>query len=123
MGLFDSVKKVLAGETISFEKTTHDTPASGLLTEERQAYIGSWRGPDSHLVIKADGTVEYRSQRTVGDTTNSTSVAGPIDSFDGSSFIVGVLGNNTPFDVSEPPGPDGAGGMTMTVNGEPLTRE
>lgn len=123
MGLFDSVKKVLAGETISFEQITHDTRASGLLTEERQGYIGTWRGPDSNLVIKADGTIEYRSQRTVGDTTNSTSVSGPIDSFDGSSFIVGVLGNNTRFDVGEPPRPDGAGGTTMTVNGELLTRE
>ncbi len=122
MGILDKAKKLLAGETISFEKTTHVNLAANLLTDDKQVYVGTWRGPNTDLVIGPDGTVEYRRQETVGDTTNSSSVSGPIDSFDGASFVVGVPGNHTRFDVFGPPEPDDTGQVTMIVNGDRLER-
>jgi len=114
---------LLAGEAIGFEKTTHVNLAADRLTAERQGYIGRWRGPHTDLVIEPDGSVTYRHAETVGDTTTSDSVSGPIDSFDGASFLVGILGNNRRFDVAEPPRAGDDGRMTMTVDGEQLHRE
>jgi hypothetical protein len=56
------------------------------------------------------------------DATNTESVSSPIDSFDGASFAVGILGKYRRFEVTTPPQPDDAGRMTMTVNGERLER-
>lgn len=121
MGFFDAVKTLLSGGEISFEKTTHVNLAKNLLTEDRQNYIGEWKKENTNLLIKADGTIEYRREETVGDTTNTDTVSGPINNFDGASFTVGVLGNNTRFDVSQPPTMEN-GAMTMIVNGERLEK-
>jgi len=120
MGFFSTIGKLLSGETISFEKTTHVNSAANLLTEDKQNYIGEWRGANTNLLIKPDGTVEYRREEIVGDTTNTNTVSGPINSFYGASFMVGVLGNHTQFEVAEPPHQNSNGRMTMTVNGEQL---
>ena len=117
MGFFDAVKTLLSGGEISFEKTTHVNPAENLLTAERQNYIGEWRGANTNLLIRADGTVDYRREETIGDATNTDSVTGPINNFDGASFTVGVLGQNTRFEVDAPP----VNG-SITVNGERLER-
>lgn len=117
MGFFDAVKTLLSGGEISFEKTTHVNLAANLLTGERQNYIGEWRGGCANLLIKSDGTIEYRREETVGDSTNTDTVTGPINNFDGANFTVGVLGNDTHFRVDAPP----ANG-SMTVNGERLER-
>lgn len=121
MGFFDAVKTLLSGGEISFEKTTHVNLAQNLLTEDRQNYIGEWTNENTNLLIKPDGAIEYRREETVGDTTNTDTVSGPINNFDGASFTVGVLGNNTRFDVSQPPTMEN-GAMTMTVNGERLEK-
>lgn len=121
MGFFDAVKTLLSGGEISFEKTTHVNLAKNLLTEDRQNYIGEWKNENTNLLIKSDGAIEYRREETVSDTTNTDTVSGPINNFDGASFTVGVLGNNTRFDVSQPPTMEN-GAMTMTVNGEKLER-
>ncbi len=117
MGFFDAIGKLISGETISFEKTTHVNLAKNLLTEDKQNYVGEWRGANVNLLIRPDGTIDYRREETVGDTTNTDSVSGPINNFDGASFTVGVLGNNTRFEISAPP----VNGM-MNVNGERLER-
>jgi len=122
MGFFSTIGKLISGETISFEKTTHINLAANLLTEDKQSYIGEWRGANTNLLIKSDGTVEYRREETVGDTTNTDSVSGPINAFDGASFVVGVLGSNTRFDIDAPPHQNGNGRLTMNVNGERLER-
>ena len=122
MGFFDAVKTLLSGGEISFEKTTHINLAKNLLTEDKQNYIGEWRGANTNLFIKPDGTIDYRRSELVGDTTNTDSVSGPINSFNGASFMVGVLGSNTRFEVVEPPHQNGNGRLTMTVNGEKLER-
>ncbi|HEX9962787.1 MAG TPA: hypothetical protein VGB00_17785 [Pyrinomonadaceae bacterium] len=122
MGFFDAVKTLLSGGEISFEKTTHVNPAKNLLNADRQSYIGEWRGANTNLSIKADGAIEYRRSEVVGDTTNTDTVSGPINNFDGASFTVGVLGRNTRFEIVEPPHQNGNGRMTMTVNGERLER-
>lgn len=122
MGFFDAVKTLLSGGEISFEKTTHINTAKNLLTEERQNYVGEWRGATMNLLIKPDGTIDYRREEIVGDATNTDSVSGPINTFNGASFMVGVLGSNTQFEVSEPPHENGNGRMAMTVNGERLEK-
>lgn len=117
MGFFSAIGKLLSGETISFEKTTHINPAENLLTADKQNYVGEWRGTTANLLIKPDGTINYRREETVGETTNTDTVSGPINRFDGASFVVGVLGQNTRFEVAAPP-VDG----TMIVNGELLQK-
>jgi hypothetical protein len=121
MGFFDAVKTLLSGGEISFEKTTHINTAKNLLTEDRQNYVGEWQGANTNLLIRNDGTVDYQHSETVGDTTNTDSVSGPINLFNGASFMVGALGQNTQFDVSQSPRMEN-GVMTMTVNGEKLER-
>ncbi len=117
MGFFDAIKTLVSGGEISFEKTTHINLAKNLLDGDRQNYIGEWRGANANLLVKPDGTIEYRREETVGDSTNTDTVSGPINNFDGANFTVGVLGNNTHFQVDAPP----ANG-SMTVNGERLER-
>lgn len=122
MGFFDAIKTLLSGGEISFEKTTHINTAENLLTADKQIYVGEWRGATMNLLIKPDGTIDYRREETIGDTTNTDSVTGPINSFTGASFTVGVLGQNTRFEVDAPPHANGNGRMTMNVNGERLER-
>lgn len=122
MGFFSTIGKLISGETISFEKTTHVNLAANLLTEDKQNYIGEWRGANTNLLIKPDGTIDYRREETIGDTTNTDTVSGPINTFNGASFMVGVLGQNTHFEVAAPPHEDENGAWTMTVNGERLRK-
>ena len=122
MGFFDAVKTLLSGGEISFEKTMHINTAQNLLTGDRQNYIGEWRGANVNLLIKPDGAIEYRRSEVVGDTTNTDTVSGPINNFDGANFTVGILGQNTRFEIAEAPHQNGNGRMTMTVNGERLEK-
>lgn len=122
MGFFDAIKTLLSGGELSFEKTTHINTAKNLLTEDKQIYIGEWQGANTNLLIRDDGTIEYQRSEVVGDTTNTDSVSGPINAFNGASFMVGALGQNTQFEVSDAPHENGNGKMTMTVNGERLER-
>ena len=117
MGFFDAVKTLLSGGEISFEKGTHINTAKNLLTAERQNYVGEWRGQFTNLLIRPDGTIDYRREEIVGDATNTDTVSGSINAFDGASFTVGVLGQNTRFEVADTP----VNG-SMTVNGERLER-
>lgn len=122
MGFFSTIGKLLSGESVSFEKTTHINLAQNLLTADRQNCIGEWRGENTRLSIKPNGTIEYSREETIGDTTNTNTVSGPINSFSGTSFSVGVLGQNTQFKIAEAPRRNDDGTMTMNVNGEQLTK-
>lgn len=73
-------------------------------------------------LIGKDGTIDYVREETIGDTTNTDSVSGPINLFNGASFMVGAQGQNTRFEVSDAPHENRGGRMTMTVNGERLER-
>lgn len=117
MGFFDAIKTLVSGGEISFEKTTHVNLAKNLLNADKQNYVGEWRGTHTILLIKPDGIVNYHREETIGDTTNTDSVSGPIKNFDGASFTVGVLGQNTRFEVDAVP----VNG-SMMVNGERLER-
>lgn len=121
MGFFDAIKTLLSGGELSFEKTTHINLAKNLLTEDRQNYIGEWQGATMNLLIKPDGTINYIRQETIAGTTNKDTVSGPINTFNGASFMVGVMGQNTQFNVSDAPHSEN-GVMTMTVNGERLEK-
>lgn len=117
MGFFEAIGKLLSGGEISFEKRTHLSTAENLLTADKQIYIGEWRGQNTSLLIRADGTIDYRREETVGDTTNTDTVTGPINAFQGASFTVGILGQNKRFEIEAPPTGD-----AITVNGERLAR-
>ncbi len=80
-------------------------------------YVGEWRAPGMHLIIGADGTVDYRRVRAA----TTTRLTAPIRSFDGDDFEVGVGPLATRFQVSVPPHLDG-GEWKMTVDGVELTR-
>jgi hypothetical protein len=85
--------------------------------EDKSDYIGEWRAVDMGLRITPDGRVEY--WRTQGQS--KTSVKGPLQSFDGDDFTVGISFMTTTFDVSVPPH-EADGEWTMTVDGVRLKR-
>ena len=85
--------------------------------EDKSDYIGEWRALDMSLRISRDGRVEYWRKQGLSKTT----VEGPLQSFDGDDFIVGISFMTTTFDVSDPPHEDN-GEWTMTVDGVRLTR-
>ena len=76
MGWREKVGKLLAGETVSLKISPSVGGAGNRLTAETDSYAGQWRGANSALRIKADGTIDYRRQETVGDTTNTEAVIG-----------------------------------------------
>ena len=119
--IFSTISKLLSGGEVSFEKKTHTNPAQNLLTNERAVYVGEWQGDNTNLLIKPDGSINYRTQTVEGDSTNTQTVSGPINNFNGANFTVGVLGNNTHFNVANAPHEEN-GSMTMTVNGKKLVK-
>ena len=88
----------------------------------KQSYIGEWKADGMDLSIAADGEVRFRqiltTQTESGTRTNTRNVSGPIARWEGNSFVVGLMGSNTTFQVDAPPSADGH----MTVNGIALTR-
>lgn len=84
---------------------------------DKADYVGEWKGIGMSLVITSDGGVAY--ERTSGG--GSTSVKGPLQSFDGDNFDVGVWLFSTTFVVSKPPYEDN-GTWKMVVDGVELTR-
>lgn len=87
------------------------------LPPERLAYAGQWRSTTMSLLITTGGNVNYR--RVEGGT--SRSVNGPLRSFEGDNFVVGVGPVKATFVVSVPPHED-SGAWKMTVDGVELTR-
>jgi hypothetical protein len=109
MGLFDAITSLFTGGK------------SEPLPADKQNYIGRWQGETVTLNISPNGDVDYKQSIIEGSNTRNRSVTGPIKSFDGDSFNVGVLGINTTFNVQRPPQQDG-GGWTMVLDGELLRR-
>lgn len=93
------------------------TGCSDTLPNERLDYVGDWRGEEMHLVINADGRIDYKRSRKGGSTT----INAPIQEFIGDDFTVGILFLTTTFDVSEPPSLEN-GVWRMTVDGVQLTK-
>ena len=87
------------------------------IPEEKRAYVGTWQGVGFHLTITDDGGVDYR--RVKGKY--STTVTGPLKSFDGDDFIVGVLFITTTFNVEHPPYNEGDDWF-MVVDGVELKK-
>ena len=52
----------------------------------------------------------------------SKSIKGPLQKFEGNNFVVGALGINTTFVVSDPPHKDSTGIWKMTMDGNELTK-
>ena len=85
----------------------------------KEDYIGTWTSDNITLKISAGGRVDYKKQTS---EVSSTSVNGPIQKFEGNNFIVGALGINTTFVVSELPHQE-AGVIKMKVDGVELVKQ
>ena len=89
------------------------------LPPEKSSYAGNWQSGAMELRITQDGDVAYK--RRIGSNTTK-SVRGPLRSFEGNNFIVGVWPLKVTFEVSAPPH-EVQGSWKMTVDGVELTRE
>lgn len=87
------------------------------IPEEKRNYVGTWEGVGFHLTISENGNVDYR--RVEGKYTKT--VTGPVKSFEGDDFVVGVLFLTTTFDVQHPPYQDGDEWL-MVVDGVELIK-
>ncbi len=95
------------------------TSCSVPVPQDKQDYIGEWRSKNKemYVLILADGSVRYNRLKK-GATT---SVNGPLQTFDGDDFIVGISVFKTRFVVSQPPIAEG-GVWSMVVDGVELIR-
>ncbi len=89
------------------------------LPPEKILYAGNWQSSAMGLLITQDGNVAYK--RHIGSNTTK-SMRGPLRSFEGNNFIVGVWPLKITFAVSAPPH-EVHGRWKMTVDGVELTRE
>lgn len=87
------------------------------LPPDKLAYAGQWRSPTMSLLITEGGNVNYRRV----DRHGSKSINGPLQSFEGSDFVVGIGPIKTTFAVSMPPYED-QGTWKMVVDGVELTK-
>jgi hypothetical protein len=87
------------------------------LPPDKADYAGHWRAPGVDLVIDPGGQVEYTKKQGAG----YVEISGPIKTYDGDDFVVGVMVMTTRFDVTAPPRLEG-GVWTMTVDGTRLVR-
>ena len=85
--------------------------------EEKRAYVGTWEGVGFHLTIYEDGGVNYRRVRG----NSATTVTGPLKSFKGDDFVVGMLFITTTFEVQHPPYMEGDDWF-MVVDGVELKK-
>jgi hypothetical protein len=85
---------------------------------DKQDYVGLWTSSEIMLSISAGGRVEYE-KRSGG---SKKTISAPIQKFEGNNFVVGALGINTTFVVSDPPHQDSTGAWKMTVDGNELTK-
>jgi hypothetical protein len=88
------------------------------IPQDKLNYVGLWRSSEIKLFIGSNGTVEYEKNRGNSNVT----INAPIRKFEGNNFVVGALGINTTFVVSDPPHQDSSGVWKMTVDGNELTR-
>ena len=87
------------------------------LPPDKISYSGVWQSPTMGLLITEDGTVSYKRLKGGG----TVSVNGPIQSFEGNNFTVGVGPIHTLFIVTKIPYQDGSE-IKMVVDGVSLVR-
>ena len=87
------------------------------IPEDKINYTGLWANEHISLSIARGGKVDYK--KVEGGV--STSINAPIQEFVGDNFIVGALGINTTFVVSETPHQEGDT-WYMTVDGVKLKK-
>lgn len=88
------------------------------IPEDKKNYVGTWRNETIELKISEGGRVDYKKSKD----GLSSSVNGPIQKYEGNNFVVGALGINTTFVVSEAP-KEIDGVWKMTVDGNELARD
>ncbi|MFC3903709.1 hypothetical protein SAMN05421749_1073 [Acinetobacter marinus] len=87
------------------------------LPQDKLNYVGEWHGLAMSLRITQDGSVAYYRQQGGADK----SIKGPLKSFDGDNFVVGIGPVATTFVVSKPPYQED-GRWKMVVDGVELTK-
>lgn len=85
--------------------------------DDKKDYAGRWESNVMALTITPDGRVEYKRV----DGGGSRSVSGPIKSWQGDDFEVGILFFSTVFKVEKKPY-QRDGKMRMVVDGVELTK-
>lgn len=85
--------------------------------QEKLAYVGEWQEKTMYLLITQDGSVKYKRLKE-GATT---SIDGPLQSFSGDNFDVGIGPAKTTFVVNKAPYQDGDT-WKMMVDGLELTK-
>ncbi len=85
---------------------------------DKQDYVGVWKSSEIDLSISKGGRVKYEKH----SGSMNKSLSAPIQKFEGNNFVVGALGINTTFVVSETPHQDSTGTWKMTVDGVELTK-
>ena len=88
------------------------------IPDDKKEYVGFWTSSEMTLQISQGGQVDYKRMTGGG----SKSINAPIQKFEGNNFVVGALGINTTFVVSETPHQDSTGVWRMTVDGIELRR-
>ena len=86
--------------------------------DDKKDYVGFWTSGEMTLMISESGRVSYKRQ----SGGSSKEINAPIQKFEGNNFVVGALGINTTFVVSETPHKDSTGLWKMTVDGVEITR-
>ena len=87
------------------------------LPPDKVSYSGVWESPGMALLITLDGTVSYKRLKNGG----TVSVNGPIQTFEGNNFSVGIGLISSIFVVSKTPYQDGDQ-IKMVVDGVTLVR-
>lgn len=90
------------------------------LPPEKSNYAGVWESAVMTLIITADGRIEYKRW----DGGNNRSISGPIKSYQGDDFEVGIPFISTVFKVEKTPYlAEGTGKWRMVVDGVELVKK
>ena len=85
--------------------------------EEHRDMVGLWESPEMHLLITADGHVDYKRKKSTGDVALNA----PLQEMRRDGFTAGMGPLKTDFKINERPH-EIDGDWWMTVDGMPLRR-
>lgn len=89
---------------------------------EKATYVGLWKAPNMELSITQEGRINYKRTETKDGKSINKGIEGPIKTFHGDNFEVGIASLTTLFVVSKAPH-QVDGKWKMTVDGVELTKE
>lgn len=87
--------------------------------EDKRDYIGYWHSKNMTITISANGRLDYHRVKMKQGAKYTTTIDGPIKSYQGDDLVVGVFSMTTTFEVSRPPYQEN-GHWFMVVDGVTL---